>query len=65
MLSRRLLPAPRWPPGLTLGVRANGPRGEVAKLDEVLRSYLQHLAPAVKFRDGCRGDRVGHIGPIG
>src|SRR5207247_7844710 len=29
-----------------------------------LRSYMQHLASAVKFRDGCRRNRVGHIGPV-
>jgi hypothetical protein len=51
--------------GETEAIRRDGPGGEVAELDQILRRNVQHLAPAVKFRDGRRGNRVGHIGPVG
>src|SRR5439155_60815 len=45
-------------------VRTDGPRGEVTELDQILRGHLEHFAATVKLRDGRRGNRVGHVGPV-
>src|SRR5437016_778632 len=45
-------------------VRTDGPRSEVAELDQILWGYVEHFAATVKLRDGRSGNRVGHVSPV-